>query len=94
MSFAAIAAAVVVAGVAAGVNYAVAQEQQDRQEKASQEAARRALEDSNKQAYLARKAQQFADTEGQGVGTQGTVNLQVDKNVGDGTYKDTRSGLL
>lgn len=93
MSWAAVVAGVV-AVAAAGVNYAVQSEQQDRAEKAQQEAQRRALEDSNKQAYLARKAQQFAETEGKGVGTQGTVNLQVDKNVGDGTYKDTRSGLL
>ena len=93
MSFVVI-AAVAVVGISAGVNYAVASEQQDRAEKAQREAQQKALEDSNRQAYLSRKAQEFAETEGKGIGAQGTVNLQVDKNIGDGTYKDTRSGLL
>jgi Na+-translocating ferredoxin:NAD+ oxidoreductase RnfG subunit len=94
MSFAAVAVAVVGAAISTGINFAISSEQQDRQERAAQEAQRKALEDSRRQEYLARKAQQFADEEGKGIGTQGIVNLQVDKNVGDGTYKDTRSGLL
>lgn len=94
MSWAAVAAAVIVAGVSAAATTTVAIETQKREEKAQLKAQQDAQEEARKQAYMERKAQEFAAAEGKGVGTQGTVNLQVDKNVGDGTYKDTRSGVL
>jgi len=90
MSFIAIGGALIGAAVSVGTNMM----QQKKQKHAQEEAARAAQIAQNKQELQARKAEQFSITEGLGQGSQGQVNLQVDKNTGDGTVKDTKGLTL
>lgn len=85
MSFLAIGVGVTGAAVSAGtqsINNA-------RNRKAEKEGRQRAIIDANMQDYQARKAEQFDKTEGQGIGTFGEINMQVDNQTGNGTIKDT-----
>ena len=90
MSFLAIGAAV----ATAAISYVTTEMAQDKQKKAAEEGQRKATEEANLREFNARKAQTFASTEGQGQGSQGQVNLQVDKNVGTGTVNDTKGLTL
>ena len=90
MSYLAVGAAVVAAGISAATTIVV----QDKQQKAAAAANKQATQDENVRDYNAKKAATFAQTEGQGQGSTGTVNLQVDKNVGTGTINDTKGLTL
>ena len=85
MSF--IAIGVGVAGAAISITTTMINNKSEK--KAAREAQKQAVKDANIRDYQARKAEQFAQTEGQGVGTTGEINMQVDNQVGDGTIKDT-----
>ena len=63
-----IAGAIVVSSVGLGV------QQKKAQEKAKKDAAKQALEDQKQ----ARKAEVFAETEGEGIGSLGNISLEVD----------------
>ena len=90
MSFLAIGAAV----VSTAVGIVTSEMAQNKQKKAAEEGQQQATVDANLRELNARKAQTFASTEGQGQGSQGQVNLQVDKNVGTGTINDTKGLTL
>jgi hypothetical protein len=49
------------------------------QKKAQKKAAKKAEEDANKAEISARKAEVFAETEGEGVGQLGQISLAVDE---------------
>jgi len=90
MSWLAIGAAVVTAAVSATTTMIA----QDKQKTAAEEAQKKATQDENLRNYNSKKAASFAQTEGQGQGSIGTVNLQVDKNVGTGIVSDTKGLTL
>jgi hypothetical protein len=85
MTMVTIAVGVVSAAITVGTTVAV----NEKNKKAEKKAQQQAVKDANIRDYNAKKAEQFAETEGQGIGTVGEINMQVDNEIGTGTIKDT-----